>query len=306
MKKIYLFAFTFIGSLLWAQVHISFEQNEGYTLGNLHNQNGWEVTESSDGLVENQVISDEYASEGSFSFKNGNEPDYDFQWFPIFGGAFEFESPISSEVEFSISYDVRVTGQNGADFEFTLYGINEEFQYFEPIAGVGIENRGFIYVIKADDYDFDYAQATWEAGDWIHIKIELTSTEIKYFVNDVLDTTLPRFNNIDIVGMNFLHNNFGEDAFYDNIIIESEQLSTTEISVKNNIQIYPNPVANVLKVSLENGQISSLKIFNTSGKLIHENTSKNEINLEHLTSGVYFLQVSTENGEIFNKKILKK
>ena len=131
MKKIYLFAFTFIGSLLWAQVHISFEQNEGYTLGNLHNQNGWEVTESSDGLVENQVISDEYASEGSFSFKNGNEPDYDFQWFPIFGGAFEFESPISSEVEFSISYDVRVTGQNGADFEFTLYGINEEFQYFD-------------------------------------------------------------------------------------------------------------------------------------------------------------------------------
>jgi len=68
----------------FAQQTISFEESEGYSLGTIHNQNDWEVTEGSDGILTNQVISDEQAQDGVFSFKNAYEPDYDFQWLPIF------------------------------------------------------------------------------------------------------------------------------------------------------------------------------------------------------------------------------
>lgn len=69
MKKItfLLFFLSFIG---FSQQTISFEENEGFSLGNLNNQNDWEVTEGSDGVLTNQVISNEHASDGSYSFKN--------------------------------------------------------------------------------------------------------------------------------------------------------------------------------------------------------------------------------------------
>lgn len=306
MKKIYLFALSMVGGILLSQTHISFESSEGYSLGNLHQQNNWEVTEGSDGVIQNQVISDEFSSDGSYSFKNAHEPSFDFQWFPIFGGALEFETPISADEEFSISYDVMVTGQNGADFEFTLYGINPEYDIYEPVAGVGIENRGFIYLIKADDYDFDYAETNWNSGEWIQIKVELTSTAINYYINDELDTSLPRFNNIDITGINFLHNNYGQDAYYDNFVISMENLNVNEVAIQQDFQIYPNPVQDWLKVSLENDEISSLSIFNSQGQLVGFSKENNAIYVGDLSAGVYFIQATTKNAKTFKRKLIKR
>lgn len=305
MKNVYVMSMFMLAAILSGQTTISFEESEGYALGNLHAQNNWEVTESSDGVVQNQVISDEQASEGTYSFKNGYEPSYDFQWFPIFGGSLTFEEPIPNNQSFSLSYDVMVTATNGADFEFTMYGINDS-EEFSPVAGVGIENRGYIYLIKDDFYDFDYAESTWEAGEWINIKVEVSNTEIKYYVNNVLETTLPKFNDLDVHGINFLHNNYGEDAYYDNIQITMEDLSTSEHIVNHKLALYPNPVIDILNVSVENQTISSIEIYDNSGKLLLQNKGKQEINLSKLPSGMYFLKISTQEGENYYKKVLKK
>ena len=69
MKNFYLTALLLVGTFISAQVNISFESSEGYSLGNLHDQNGWEVTESSSGIIQNQTVSDAQSSDGSFSFK---------------------------------------------------------------------------------------------------------------------------------------------------------------------------------------------------------------------------------------------
>src|SRR5690606_24243910 len=154
MKVIYFLGLSLMASMLMAQETISFESSEGFSLDNLHNQNGWEVTEGLDGILTNQIITDEEASDGIYSFKNAYEPDYDFQWLPIFGAAKSFTEALSFE-EFSISYDIMVTQKLGADFEFTAYGIND-VEEFNPIAGLGMENRGMIYIISSIDYNFEY------------------------------------------------------------------------------------------------------------------------------------------------------
>lgn len=55
--------------MAWSQQTISFETSEGYALGDLNGQNGWTVTESSDGFITNQVITDEKSKDGNYSFK---------------------------------------------------------------------------------------------------------------------------------------------------------------------------------------------------------------------------------------------
>src|SRR6218665_896424 len=124
MKKSYFLFLAFASSLTFAQSVISFESSEGDQLGTLHQQNGWEVTEGSDGFIQNQTITNAMSSEGSYAFKNAYEPSFDFQWFPIFGGSKVFAIPVDYS-NFTISYDVLATEKLGSDFEFTLFAFNQ-------------------------------------------------------------------------------------------------------------------------------------------------------------------------------------
>ena len=52
--------------------------------------------------------------------------------------------------------------------------------------------------------------------------------------------------------------------------------------------------------------VDSLKLYDTSGKLIKEVSDFNgKVNISGLTSGIYFLKIKTSKGE-FLSKILKK
>ncbi|MDO5654635.1 MAG: T9SS type A sorting domain-containing protein [Flavobacteriaceae bacterium] len=302
MKIIYILIIILLGSFISAQSVISFEANENYILGNLHGQNSWEVTESSDGIVQHQTVSNEQAFDGVNSFKNAYEPDYDFQWFPIFGGNFNFNVPVQASANFSISYNIWVTGQQGADFEFALYGVNAN-EEFAPVAGVGIENRGFIYLITDENYGFEYADATWEPNTWVNVRVELTAEEIKYFINNTLQLTVDRFNSIDLKGFNFLHNNYGHDAYYDYILINSGNMSISENQISSDFQVYPNPATNQIKISGEK-DIIRLQILDIHGRILKE-TNNSNMNIEYLEKGTYIIKIHTNQG-IFTRKLLKK
>lgn len=304
MKKIYtgLFALTSLFAL--AQQTISFESAEGYQLGTLNLQNGWEVSEGSDGFLQNQVISTEKAFEGIYSFKNSYEPDFDFQWLPIFGASKTFAEP-ADYTEFTISYDIMVTDTLGSDFEFTLFAIDENDEY-APVAGVGIENRGMVYLIKDVNYGIEYADSEWLPNEWINVRIEVTATEIKYYINNVLEQTLPNFTELDIVGFNMLHNNYGYDAYYDNIVITNATLSTKPLETVS-IAIYPNPTFNSLSLEVPtNVEISGIEIFNLTGQNVLQTKQTQNIDISQLASGTYFLKATDANGASFTKKILKK
>jgi hypothetical protein len=73
------------------------------------------------------------------------------------------------------------------------------------------------------------------------------------------------------------------------------------------ILFYPNPVNDILKFNPKS-EIKSVKIIDFLGKIVLEtNTNEkiNEINLEELTSGIYFIELGTKNNQLFCKFVKK-
>lgn len=304
MKKIYTLGLLLFASSIFAQETISFEENEGYTLGNIQNQNGWEVTESSDGLISNQHIVNNLATDGTFSFKNGFDENYGFQWLPIFGVSKTFEQPYSYTEGFSISYDVYPTQVGVSNFEFTGFGIKDD--EYVAIFGLAFDYEGTGYVYTTEDYNFERVNDfTWTPNKWYNVRVELDATEINYYVNNVLIHTNENFSLTDIVGLNIVHDNYGGDAYYDNIKINETDLSIGDVSTSQ-IDVYPNPVENDFTINLpQNEKIKSVEVYNVSGqKLLESTTAKTSVQL--LSKGVYIVKIATENGKSYSKKIIKK
>ncbi len=74
--------------------------------------------------------------------------------------------------------------------------------------------------------------------------------------------------------------------------------------------IYPNPTSGMLTISLSKEVGSGqLQIFNTMSVLVHSEAwsgTEQNINISHLGSGLYFLQLNGANGKVLGVKIIKK
>lgn len=84
------------------------------------------------------------------------------------------------------------------------------------------------------------------------------------------------------------------------------QLSTSEIDKKETIAVYPNPVSDLLNVSLKLNKEESVEIYNMEGRKVMETTianGRNAINVSHLTVGDYILKIK---GLEISTKFIKK
>lgn len=99
---------------------------------------------------------------------------------------------------------------------------------------------------------------------------------------------------------------------YSNVINNTEyhnvvHLLNTQTFDKQSITIYPNPVADKVFIETEN-DIKELKLINAQGKIIGNYSSVEQLNtqINLLSKGVYFLEISDSNTVIFKTKILKQ
>ncbi|MGZ3922266.1 MAG: T9SS type A sorting domain-containing protein [Flavisolibacter sp.] len=83
----------------------------------------------------------------------------------------------------------------------------------------------------------------------------------------------------------------------------------TDVTKKEDINIYPNPVRNYLSVSIASLQTNStLRLFNANGSLVYSRSITNfttEVPVQNLAAGIYYLQVTNGNVNI-TKKIFKE
>ena len=82
------------------------------------------------------------------------------------------------------------------------------------------------------------------------------------------------------------------------------------LSVNDNVlaqlSLYPNPSSDIITINTPSGvEIKSTTLYNLLGKVVLENTKSNEINISELPSGVYMLNITTDNGSI-SKKVIRK
>lgn len=106
-------------------------------------------------------------------------------------------------------------------------------------------------------------------------------------------------------------------SFYVYDLPGSMPTSTKDKEIKilpseSNISVYPNPVNNEFTVFAPYTHITNIKIVGTDGKQIKSvnvndrNEKKINISAADMQSGTYIMQLTTESGEKFIKKIVKQ
>jgi len=133
-------------------------------------------------------------------------------------------------------------------------------------------------------------------GDF-HMTIDLTSvaTSGTYYMR-------VRMNNMYVTS----------DSLYETFIVTKIPTAVPTVKQLSDISLYPNPANNELNVVYDaNSDIRTISVYNVIGKLmtvykVTGNTGAN-LNLENLSSGVYFVRLMNGHGDVVaNRKFTKQ
>ncbi|MCI5081467.1 MAG: T9SS type A sorting domain-containing protein, partial [Saprospiraceae bacterium] len=87
-----------------------------------------------------------------------------------------------------------------------------------------------------------------------------------------------------------------------------EVLSNEGVEVDNGLHVFPNPTIDQLVVQLKNARQMELTLFDASGKLILRKQGQDDkevLQLKALSTGIYYLQVRSEQG-VWTEKIIRQ
>lgn len=82
-------------------------------------------------------------------------------------------------------------------------------------------------------------------------------------------------------------------------------VNNLEEQEQNKILIYPNPAVSELHVQGDIQNITELKVYDVSGKLVLDTQAQYSIDISHLSSGKFLIQWTYQNGDIRQTEFLK-
>ena len=94
----------------------------------------------------------------------------------------------------------------------------------------------------------------------------------------------------------------------DGSLIQPKSINDVEFT---ELKVYPNPAKNHLTISVLNENMSSIEVFSVSGQTVFTRqmdpiSNKETIDISKLTSGMYFINVTGENGKHYSAKLIKE
>jgi len=100
-----------------------------------------------------------------------------------------------------------------------------------------------------------------------------------------------------------------ENTYAANILPLSFSVLSAKETELNQSKIYPNPAKTEIFIELKSSN-STASIYDSKGSLIRSGlkmtSGKNRIDISELTSGVYFIEISDENNQVFKNKFIKQ
>ena len=85
-----------------------------------------------------------------------------------------------------------------------------------------------------------------------------------------------------------------------------EELSSSDFEFNSGLSLYPNPVTNLITIDSKNELLTSIQIFDISGKQLYSSTNLNAtsktVDISYLSRGIYFISLNNQ----VTKKIIKK
>ena len=161
------------------------------------------------------------------------------------------------------------------------------------------------FTIDGTDTEFTYAQDTWIM---VSINFDLDNGMAWIKFDDDMMIEFPTANTIG--GIDYYGNDTGgaPGAFYDDVCFTTGDviLSIHEYQ-SSSINVYPNPATNIVNVKSDI-QINSVIVYNYLGQVIvteKVNTNLYQLNSSQYQSGVYFIQIETNEGIVTKRIIIK-
>jgi hypothetical protein len=178
---------------------------------------------------------------------------------------------------------------DGWDFGYiSIKGSLSDLEYKAELSDLGDPNNPVIIPFKLcpDTYQF-----TWVPGNW---------DEENGFIINFQGEELYRANIGDI------DSTFKEKPMFFEYTIDCEPYDNIDETTSETLDIYPNPVNDRLYVKTES-PIENITIMDIYGRqqTIFKGQQSLAIDVSHLTSGIYFVKINTNNGEIV-KRFVKK
>ena len=93
----------------------------------------------------------------------------------------------------------------------------------------------------------------------------------------------------------------------DDLMVYGKKISSIGDNIAKTVSIYPNPATHFVSIVLEENAI--VRLVNLNGQLIRSESftaGQNQLSVEELPKGVYFLQMQYEDNSVLNKKLIVK
>lgn len=196
------------------------------------------------------------------------------------------------------SGEVKIFDFNGSQWEQKGQDINGEAAYDYAGSIVSLSGYGNVIAIGAPHND---SNGNFDAGQvrvyqlfgntWQQIGEDINGeTGHNYFGRSV---SLSENGTMVASGAPNYQN--GDDAGQVRVFDMSESLGITH-SILNHVSIYPNPAKESINIELHNDIILlHANIYSISGQLLHTTTTS-LVDISNLTSGIYFVEVHSEQG----------
>ena len=309
MKKITLLSF-FIGGLLFAQQPQSYAE--------LSNQN--QANEST-GQVATVVVNgaqgiiDTYVAKALFDIAlvdNCSDPTVSFEDFLGGPGAITTCGTVMSSAgdgcfaagELESGFDIQAS--NGSD---TVYIPAGAIGNVDPLAGAGTFAE--YTIVNFGPNVFAVAMDLWEnndpstdvrvygaSGDLIETVTVDVPTNIQVFFGLIADEPISK---IEIEGANESGELFGN--FYFGATCEALSINDNALS---QLSVYPNPSSNVININTPSSvEIISTELYDVLGNVVLKGADSKEINVSNLSTGMYLLNITTNQGSISTKVFRK-
>jgi poly(3-hydroxybutyrate) depolymerase len=96
------------------------------------------------------------------------------------------------------------------------------------------------------------------------------------------------------------------DFLFDDI--KTQGVGVYNVLAPNDVKLYPNPAKEMVTIDIAFGTKNIITLMDLSGKIIEtiqSNKASTDLNLNHLQTGIYFVNIYNENGSITKKLIVE-
>lgn len=220
-----------------------------------------------------------------------------------------------NQKELTISTWINTQSSSVALHVFDFGNDESEYMYLTPNIG-----NKMCFVIKYNGLEQQLSTATPATGEWTHVAITINNNGTKMYVNGSLvaesaSMTIspsdfrPILNYIGRSQLSTsLYNGYVDDFKVYNYALSTSEIANmygdtsgvNELIGNDKFNVWPVPADGILNVSFEDsGSQNLISIYDINGRVLKNvNVSSNQcqLNISNLLSGIYILQLKTENG----------